>query len=206
MLVTDRRQASQPLADIVAAAFAAGCRWASLREKDLSVLDQIALAADLLRSAHRYGARLSIHGDADVAAMAGVDGVHLRAGADASAARARLGPQALIGISVHTVAEARRLDVSVLDYCIAGPVFATASKPGYGPALNPSGVALIAQATALPVIAIGGVADRNVGLVMAAGVSGIAAMGGVMRAGDTGAEMRALVDALTAARNRDNRR
>jgi thiamine-phosphate pyrophosphorylase len=206
LLVTDRRQASGPLVDIVDAAFAAGCRWASVREKDLPVRDQIALAAAMLPLARQSGSRLTMHGDAEAAAAAGVDGVHLPAGADAVAARARLGPAALVGISVHTIAEARRLDGRILDYCIAGPVFASASKPGYGPALGPSGVTLIARATALPVIAIGGVTESNVGLLAAAGVSGIAVMGGLMRAGDTGAEVRALVDALSAARDRKNRR
>ena len=68
LLVTDRRQARLPLADVVAAALAAGCRWVSLREKDLSEDEQIALARTLLPIARRHGARLTLHGDAGAGA------------------------------------------------------------------------------------------------------------------------------------------
>src|SRR5262249_19132781 len=67
LLVTDRHQARLPLADIVRAALAAGCRWVSVREKDLSDDDQIALALTLLPIARRHGARLTLHGDAALA-------------------------------------------------------------------------------------------------------------------------------------------
>ena len=80
LLVTDRHQARLPLADIVRAALSAGCRWVSVREKDLSDEDQIALALTLLPIARRHGARLTLHGDAALAKACGSDGVHLAAG------------------------------------------------------------------------------------------------------------------------------
>src|SRR5262247_4525701 len=105
LLVTDRHQARLPLADVVRAALAAGCRWVSVREKDLSNDDQIALALTLLPIARRYGARLTLHGDAALAKACGGDGVHLPAGSDPGSARATLGPAKLIGMSLHTVTE-----------------------------------------------------------------------------------------------------
>jgi thiamine-phosphate pyrophosphorylase len=201
LLVTDRHLATRPLTEIVAAAFAAGCRWASLREKDLPADEQIALAAVLRPMARRYGAMLTVHGDADIAAAAQLDGVHLPAGADAAAARARLGRGALIGISVHGAAEAARLDPRQVDYCVAGPAFATASKPGYGPALEERGIAIIARAAPVPVVAIGGLAAHNLAPVLRAGAEGIAVMGGLMRADDPGGEARALLRAVAAARS-----
>ena len=80
LLVTDRKQAAGPLAGILDDAFAAGCRWASLREKDLPAEEQVQLARDLLALARRFGARLTLHGDPNLAFAAGVDGVHLPAG------------------------------------------------------------------------------------------------------------------------------
>ena len=114
MLVTDRHQARLPFADVVAA-FAAGCRWVSLREKDLSEDDQMALAGTLLRLARRHGARLSLHGEAELAKACGVDGVHLPAGSDPAAARKLLGQGKLIGVSIHTVTEADALDPAAID-------------------------------------------------------------------------------------------
>src|SRR5258708_37196386 len=91
LLVTDRHQARLPLADIVRAALSAGCRWVSVREKDLSDEDQIALALTLAPIARRHGARLMLHGDAALAKACGSDGVHLSAGRDPPANRAPLG-------------------------------------------------------------------------------------------------------------------
>ena len=82
LLVTDRRQAGRPLAEVIAPACAAGCRWISVREKDLPAAEQVALARGLLPIARRWGARVTLHGTAEMARAAGVDGVHLAAGSD----------------------------------------------------------------------------------------------------------------------------
>ena len=199
LLVTDRRQARRPLAEVVAAALAAGCRWVSLREKDLAEDDQIALALTLLPMTRRHGARLSVHGDAALAKSCGADGVHLPSWSDPAAARALLGPDKLIGVSIHTVTEAEAIDPAVVDYAIAGPAFETASKPGYGPEIGRKGLAEIARAARVPILAIGGLNAVRAAEVLAAGPVGIAVMGGVMRAADPGQEMRALIATVVAS-------
>jgi thiamine-phosphate pyrophosphorylase len=198
LLITDRRQAQRPLADIVEAACAAGCRWISLREKDLPAEEQVALAKSLLPIAKRFAARLTLHGDANLAEAAHLDGVHLPAGGDAARARALLGRERLVGISIHGAAEAAKLDPSLVDYAIAGPVYETESKPGYGPALGPEGIAGIAAAAPVPILAIGGIdADKAPELVRA-GAAGIAVMGAIMRSSAPGAEIKRLITALAA--------
>jgi thiamine-phosphate pyrophosphorylase len=201
LVVTDRRQARLPLAEVVRAALTAGCRWVSLREKDLSDADQGALAKTLLPIARRYGALLTLHGDAALAKACGVDGVHLPAGSDLIAGRALLGPDKLIGVSLHTVTEAEAIDPNVIDYAIAGPAFETASKPGYGPEIGRKGLAEIAGTARVPIVAIGGLNATRAAEVLAAGPAGIAVMGGVMRAADPGREVRALLAILASAPN-----
>jgi thiamine-phosphate pyrophosphorylase len=193
LLVTDRRQARSPLSEVVAAALSAGCRWVSLREKDLSEDDQMELAWTLLPIARRHGATLTLHGDAALAKACGTDGVHLSAGNDPAAARAMLGPKSLIGVSIHTVTEAEVIDPDVVDYAIAGPAFETPSKPGYGPEIGHKGLGEIARAARVPVLAIGGLNATRAAEVLASGPVGIAVMGGVMRAADPGQEVRALL-------------
>src|SRR3989442_3981103 len=199
LLVTDRRQARRPLAEVVGAALAAGCRWVSLREKDLPEDDQIALARTLLPMARRHGARLTVHGDAALAKPCGADGVHLPSGSDPVAARAILGADRLIGVSIHTVTEAEALDPAVIDYAIAGPAFETASKPGYGPEIGRKGLAEIARAAPVPVLAIGGLNVTRAAEVLAVGPAGIAVMGSIMRAADPGREVRGLLSVLARA-------
>jgi thiamine-phosphate pyrophosphorylase len=205
LLITDRRQALLPLPDVVRAALAAGCRWVSMREKDLSGVEQVALARTLLPIARRHGACLTLHGDAALAKACGADGVHLPAGSDPSASRALLGPNKLIGVSLHSVTEAEAIDPNVVDYAIAGPIFETPSKPGYGPGIGRKGLAEIARAAAVPVLAIGGLnatraAEVLAAEVLAAGPAGIAVMGGVMRAADPAQEVRALLAIVAGAR------
>jgi thiamine-phosphate pyrophosphorylase len=200
LLVTDRRQARRPLPEIVGAALAAGCRWVSLREKDLPQDEQILLARTLLTMIRRYGANLVLHGDATLAQLAGTDGVHLSAGSDAAAARKLLGPDKLIGLSIHTAAEAAAIDPAASDYAIAGPAFETPSKPGYGPEIGRRGLRDMAAAARVPLLAIGGINSARVGEVIAAGCAGVAVMGGVMRATDPAVEVRALITSLNGAR------
>jgi thiamine-phosphate pyrophosphorylase len=199
LLVTDRHQARQPLAAIVTAALAAGCRWVSVREKDLPVDEQVPLARALLPLARRHGARLMIHGEAALARLAGLDGVHLPTGSDAAAARTLLGPEKLIGVSIHTVGEAETLDPAVVDYALAGPAFETASKPGYGPEVGRKGLGEMSRAARVPLLAIGGINTVRVGEVIAAGCGGVAVMGGVMRAVDPAREAAALIATLNGA-------
>jgi thiamine-phosphate pyrophosphorylase len=196
LVITDRTQAKQPLADILGPAFAAGCRWASVREKDLPREAQIVLARQMLPFARDWGARLTLHGSPVLARDGDLDGVHLSAGADAAAARAMLGRHALIGISIHTAEEAARLDPAVVDYAIAGPAYATPSKPNHGPILGMVGIEKITDATKVPIIAIGGITPGAVAEMHVAGAAGVAVMGGVMRAADPAREVAALVAAL----------
>jgi thiamine-phosphate pyrophosphorylase len=196
LLVTDRHQARRPLAAIVAAAVAAGCRWVSLREKDLPDDEQVPLFRGLLPAARKHGARLILHGEAGLAKLAGADGVHLPSGHDPGTARAILGTGKLVGVSIHSVTEAEAIDPHMADYALAGPAFETPSKPGYGPEIGRKGLAEIARAARVPVLAIGGINTSRVGEVIAAGCAGVAVMGGIMRAADPALETSALIATL----------
>jgi thiamine-phosphate pyrophosphorylase len=202
LVVTDRHQARLPLTDVVRSALTAGCRWISMREKDLSEDDQCDLAMTLLPSARRHGARLTLHGKAALARSCGIDGVHLSAGSDPAAARKLLGPDKLIGVSIHTITEAETLDPDVIDYAVAGPAFETPSKPGYGPEIGRKGLAEIAAMARVPILAIGGLNATRAAEVLAIGPAGIAVMGSVMRSPDPGREVRGLLSVLAEARGK----
>jgi thiamine-phosphate pyrophosphorylase len=181
LLVTDRRQARLPLTEIVERACVAGCRWISLREKDLSEQEQLAMFETLRATIQKYCVRATIHGSADFAKSAAASGVHLAAGTDPTVARATLGREALIGLSVHRPGELDDVTPGIIDYVVAGPVYETASKPGYGPAIGPKGIAAIVATSDVPVIAIGGVVPQNASQLIIAGAAGVAVMGAVMR-------------------------
>jgi thiamine-phosphate pyrophosphorylase len=199
LLVTDRRQARRPLEAVVAAALSAGCRWVSVRQKDMPADEQILLARSLLPLVRAQHGKLMLHGEASLIKDAGIDGVHLPAGRDAAAARALIEPESILGVSIHTVTEAEQIDPACVDYALAGPAFETPSKPGYGPEIGRKGLADIAHACRVPVLAIGGINAARIAEVLAGGAAGVAVMGGVMRAADPAQEMRSLLAALNGA-------
>jgi len=200
LVITDRRRASRPLDEVVAAALRGGCRWLSVREKDLPDDEQIALLGAVKTLGRRFGATVTLHGDPDLAHAAGADGVHLPAGGSPASARARLGDRALIGLSVHSADEAADVD-SAADYVTLSPIFPTTSKPGYGPALGTSCLADASARTRVPIVALGGVLENNLQACLAAGAGAVAVMGAVMAAADPEAATAALMRSIERPRS-----
>ncbi len=198
LVISDRSQARQQLVDIAEAAFRGGCRWFSLREKDLSAGERRELLRQLVEIGHRYQALVMIHDDIDAAVAEGAAGVHLPGGSDPCIARARL-PQGLIGASTHSPAEAAAQLAAGADYVTVSPIFLTASKPGYGPAVGLDALAEAAHLAAGPVVALGGIHRRNIAACLAAGARGIAVMGDVMRSDDPERTVRDLLAAMQDA-------
>jgi thiamine-phosphate pyrophosphorylase len=195
LIISDRSQTRQPLPEIAAAAFRAGCRWFSLREKNLPAAERRTLLAELVVIGRPYDATVMAHDDLDAVIATGAGGVHLPGGSDPAAARVRL-PGGLIGVSAHTRAEAAASIAAGADYITVSPIFLTDSKPGYGPALGPSGLAGAVSAAEGPVVALAGINPGNARACLDAGAAGIAVMGEVMRAADPEATVRALLQAI----------
>ena len=198
LVISDRRQARRPLEELAEAIFAGGCRWFSLREKDLLPAERRALLSALMMVGRRWGATVTVHEDVDAAVISGAAGVHLPSAGNPEAARARL-PDGLIGASAHSAAEASALLGSGADYVTISPVFITASKPGYGPAIGLGGLAEIVRQAPGPVIALGGITAANAPLCLSAGASGVAVMGEVMRAANPQAAVEAMLAAISGS-------
>lgn len=200
MIVTDRRRARRPLEAIAEAAFEAGARWISVREKDLPPAEQ----RDLVRKISGIApddAIIGLHGipvpEAEGIAK-GIAAWHLPRGGDIAEARRLVPDSCLLGKSCHSLAAVREAAAAGADYVTLSPVFATDSKPGYGPALGPE--ALEAAAAQLRpagcrLLALGGVTPSTIGACRTAGADGAAVMGAVMAARDPGAAIAALLGA-----------
>ena len=200
MIVTDRRRARLSLEAIAAAAFAAGARWISVREKDLPPGEQLDLVRTIAGVAPA-DATVGLHGIPAPGAE-GVAAWHLPRRGDIEEA-GRLAPEVrLIGKSCHSLAAAQAAAEAGADYVTLSPVFATDSKPGYGPALGPD---LLGKAAAqlrpagCRLLALGGVTAGTIGACRAAGADGAAVMGAVMAAADPAAAVAALLAAWEGA-------
>jgi thiamine-phosphate diphosphorylase len=183
-LVTDRRITGEAeLVDRVARAVAGGVNMVQLREKDLPGGRLLALA-DALKNAIGDSALLVINERADVAAHANADGVQL--GEEALSvcdARDIIGPNVLVGRSVHSLEGAVQAAQQGADFLVVGTMFASASHPGEEPT-GPDLIRKIAMECSLPIIGIGGINLSNIEQVMAAGASGVAVISSILAASD----------------------
>jgi thiamine-phosphate pyrophosphorylase len=162
LVLTDRhRTGGRALVDVVR-----GAPAVVLREKDLPRDQRAALAADLRPQV----GLLLVASDPTIES----DGVHL-----ASADPFPAGHRGLVGRSCHSRADLDRAAAEGCDYATLSPIFESASKPGYGPAL---GVDALRDAP-LPVYALGGVDRDNARACLDAGASGVAVMGAAMQEG-----------------------
>jgi thiamine-phosphate pyrophosphorylase len=181
------------------AAAAAGADWVQIREKDLGARELLGLAREAVAGPGE--ARVIVNDRLDVALAAGAAGVHL--GRESLRARdvvrwCRAGNAAvdfLIGVSCHSLEEAREAENAGASYLIFGPVFDTPSKRGMGAPQGVGHLAEICGSVALPVVAIGGVDEQNAGQCMRAGAAGVAAIRMFQQARD-GAAMKAVVERL----------
>jgi thiamine monophosphate synthase len=177
LVVTDRVQAAGPLAVVVADAVAAGARAVLLRDRDLPDDERAALAADLRAVLDPVGGLLVTAGS-----VAGPGHPAVHPAVHLAAAEPFPDPRpALVGRSCHSAAELAQARAEGCDWAFLSPVFPTASKPGYGPALGVEGFARL-RPPGPPVYALGGVLPEHVPDLLAAGAHGIAVMGPVMRA------------------------
>ncbi len=194
---TQARKAGNTLKRTLTDALQAGARLIQLREKELPPQDLLELAHSLTELAHQHNAKLLINTHTDIAHRVGADGVHRpAAGPTVDELRSQLEPDAIIGVSTHSLAEARAAAEQGADYITLSPIFESASKPGYGPALGVDELARVCDAVDVPVYALAGVTPERVAACVQAGAYGVAVMGGVMRAEEVGVVVEGYLEFL----------
>jgi thiamine-phosphate pyrophosphorylase len=186
-----------------------GATLVQLRDKTGDTRVRVAQALTIKKVLAPYAVPLVINDRVDVALAAQADGVHI--GPEDMApedARALLGPDAIIGISIKSVEAADAAPLGLINYAGVGGVYATLSKQQKSPPIGPVGLSRIAQALrrrspGLPIVGIAGIDANNAGPVIAAGADGVAVISALSLADDPTAAARALrevVDGLLAKR------
>ena len=179
------------------AALAGGARLIQLREKALSAKDLLKLAKIIKAKAETFGARLLINDRADIALAAGADGVHITGNGYAPfEARKILGDTALIGVSTHSIVEARRAEEEGADFVTFGPVYFTRLKAAYGEPLGIEKLRETATLVTIPVFALGGITTERVAEAVSNGASGVAVISAVFGSGDIKKSVEGLLSEL----------
>jgi thiamine-phosphate pyrophosphorylase len=167
------------------AAAAGGATVVQLRLKGASTEEVVEAG----RGFSELPATFVVNDDVEAAVRLGADGVHL--GREDEGADRAIAAGLLLGSSAASVAEAEAGERKGAAYVGAGPVWATPSKPDADPPIGLEGLAAIAQAVSIPVVAIGGVDVVNAAACIQAGAAGVA----VVRAATEARALRAAIDA-----------
>ena len=151
-----------------------GVRCLQLREKSLNSKDLLTLALEVKPLVQRYNAKLFINDRADIAVMAGADGVHLtEASVQASEVKNNF-PELIVGVSTHSLEGARLAETQGADFITFSPIYETPSKTSYGPPQGLDPLRQVTQSARLPVLALGGITLHRVPECLEHGAFGVA--------------------------------
>lgn len=200
-VLVDGRASETEFSHLVGELIGAGVGAIQLRDKSLPVRELVARAKLLVAAARASQQTLAIINDRPaVAAVADADGVHL--GQDDMTvhdARAILGPRKLIGVSTHSIEQARQAVLDGANYLGVGPTFQTSTKK-FDAFPGTQLLAVVAREIKLPAFAIGGISASNLPQVLATGTTRVAVSSAATAAAAPGAAAAHLVAILTSGR------
>lgn len=200
-VILDREVArGRALPELLDAVLAGGCRLVQLRDKARPMAELLPLAQELRARCRAAQAHFIVNDRADLALAVEADGLHV--GQDdlpVSAARRLLRPGMTLGVSTHDEAQARQAVADGADYVAVGSMFPTGSKIAFqlvGPAL----LQRVRPQVPVPLVAIGGITEANVGEVIRAGADAVAVISAVCAAPDPAAATARFLEAIAQAR------
>ncbi|MCC7424655.1 MAG: thiamine phosphate synthase [Planctomycetaceae bacterium] len=193
LLVTEE-QCPHGSGPVIRKALANGVGIIQVREKSMPDRSLLAHARRVREWTKEVGALCIINDRPDIAVLADADGVHVgQEELSVRDARRIVGPDRLVGVSTHTIAQARQAVLDGADYLGVGPVFPSGTKK-FAEFAGLDFVREVAAEITLPWFAIGGITPENIGQVKAAGASRVAVSGAIATSDDPG-EVAAQLDA-----------
>ena len=208
-IIDPERAGGHDLLDLTRAVATGGATLVQLRDKKSDTRAMVEEARAIKAALAPFNVVFVVNDRVDVALASAAHGVHI--GPDDMApedARRLLGPDAIIGLSVKTVAAANATPVNLIDYAGVGGVYATLSKEQKSPPIGTDGFARVAgvlrrRASNLPIVGIAGIDAGNAAMVIAAGADGVAvisALSGSRKPAAAARTLREIVDTMLAKR------
>jgi thiamine-phosphate pyrophosphorylase len=193
--------AGRDVTSVALAAVRGGATMVQLRYK-AGTSEIMQAAREVIEVLRPTGVPVIINDRVDLARALGAQGVHLGQGDTPPAeARAALGEDAIVGLSITDPEQLKKVDPAVVDYLGAGPIFPTGSKDDATPPLGLEALSQIAGGVRLPVAAIGGITEANAAAVIRAGADGLAVISAICAADNPEEAARTLVARIDEARS-----
>jgi thiamine-phosphate pyrophosphorylase len=196
-LILDSALLRRPVREVASELAAAGVRLMQYRSKTAPARELLATSRELASVLRPSGVSLIVNDRADVAALAGADGVHVgQEDLEVEQARGIVGTSRWVGVSTHNLEQFRSAAATSADYIAVGPVFATSSKANPDPVIGTEFIRSVRAMTEKPIVAIGGITLETAASVIAAGADSVAVISDVLRAKDAAERVRRYLEVL----------
>ncbi|MCK8827462.1 thiamine phosphate synthase [Natroniella acetigena] len=171
--------------EVVKEMIAAGVEIIQYREKEKDMLDKYQEAEKLRKMTKKAGVKFIINDDIDLALVVDADGVHIgQEDLPVDIVRDLIGPDKIIGLSTHSPQQAKEAVAQDVDYIGVGPIFATDTKEDVCAPVGLEYLEYVVENIKLPFVAIGGIKEDNVELVVEKGASCVAMITEIVGAED----------------------
>jgi thiamine-phosphate pyrophosphorylase len=178
----------------------AGVRLLQYRNKRASARELFESSRKLVSVLAPLKVPLVANDRADVAALAGANGVHVgQEDLDVEKARQVVGPEKLVGVSTHNLEQFQRAAASSADYIAIGPIFATGTKSNPDPVVGTEFIRRVRLLTDKPIVAIGGITLEGAPEIIESGADSVAVISDILRSPEPGMRARQYIDVLGAA-------
>lgn len=191
--VTDRAWlCGRTLSSVVEEAILGGVSMVQLREKELSFDEFLEEAIEIGALCRRYGILFIVNDNIEIALRSGADGVHVgQSDRSAEEVRALIGKDKILGVSAQTVEAAKAAERAGADYLGVGAVFSTSTKAD-ADAVSLDTLSSICESVRIPVVAIGGISEKNMKLLRGSGIAGVALVSAIFASQDIETETKKL--------------
>lgn len=183
----------QPLIEQVESALKGGVTCVQLREKELDEESFLAEAIEMKELCEKYGVPLIINDNVDIAIKSGASGIHVgQSDMEVSKVRKLVGDNMIIGVSAHTVEEAKIAEAGGADYLGVGAIYKTTTKQD-ATYVSLNELKKICDSVKIPVVAIGGIDKNTISKLSGTGVDGVAMVSAIFASDDIEQECRKLL-------------
>jgi thiamine-phosphate pyrophosphorylase len=178
----------------------AGARLFQYRNKTSSSRELLHASQALCLTVRQRGGTFLVNDRADIAHLAGANGVHLGQGdLGVSAARKVVGKDCLIGLSTHNLQQFNAAIESCVDYIAIGPIFPTSGKQNPDPVVGIDFIRTVRKLTTKPIVAIGGITLERTRQVLDAGADSVAVISDILKARKPADRARQYLQTIPAA-------
>ena len=185
------------LTEVIGVVCRGGVKAIQLREKDLPAKSIFNLAREIQQICKKTGVKLMINDRFDIARAISADGVHLTSKSlPIEIVRKYFNSDKLVGVSTHSLEEARQAEVSGADFALFGPIYPTPSKAAYGDPQGLTKLQEVAKSVSIPVFAVGGITPDKAKKCVESDAFGVAVISSVMSTRDISATLKSYEDCL----------